>query len=45
MATLYTQADSNSRKTFLLIFVFVVVLIALGWLFSYLLNDNIFLIM
>ncbi len=44
MATLYTQADSNTRKTFLLIFVFVIILIALGWLFSYLLNDNIFLI-
>ncbi len=44
MATLYTQAESNTRKTFLLIFVFVIILIALGWLFSYLLNDNIFLI-
>jgi heat shock protein HtpX len=44
MATLYTQADSNTRKTFFLIFVFVVILIALGWLFSYLLNDNIFLV-
>jgi heat shock protein HtpX len=44
MATLYTQADSNTRKTFFLITFFVVFLIALGWLFSYLTNDNIFLI-
>jgi len=44
MATLYTQAESNTRKTFLLIFVFVIIMIALGQLFSYLLNDNIFLI-
>jgi heat shock protein HtpX len=45
MVTLYTQADSNSRKTFALIFVFVIFIIALGWLFSYLLNDNIFVIL
>jgi heat shock protein HtpX len=44
MATLYTQAESNTRKTFLLISMFLVILIALGWLFSYLLNDKIFLI-
>jgi len=44
MATLYTQAESNTRKTFFLITIFVVVLIALGWLFSYLLNDSIFLV-
>jgi heat shock protein HtpX len=44
MATLYTQAESNTRKTFFLITGFLVILIALGWLFSYLLNDNIFLI-
>ncbi|MFH1894825.1 MAG: M48 family metallopeptidase [Patescibacteria group bacterium] len=44
MATLYTQAESNTRKTFLLIAAFLVIFIALGWLFSYLLNDNTFLI-
>jgi len=44
MPTLYTQADSNTRKTFFLIGMFLIILIALGWLFSYLLNDNIFLI-
>lgn len=44
MATLYTQADSNTRKTFFLIIVFVIFLIALGWLFSYLLNNSIFLV-
>lgn len=43
MATLYTQADSNTRRTFFLITVFVIFLIALGWLFSYLLDDSIFL--
>lgn len=44
MPTLYTQADSNTRKTFLLIFIFLILMLVLGWLFSYLLNDNIFLI-
>jgi len=40
MATLYTQADSNSRRTLFLIFIFSILLIALGWLFSYLLDNN-----
>ncbi|MFH1401448.1 MAG: M48 family metallopeptidase [Parcubacteria group bacterium] len=44
MATLYTQAESNNRKTFLLIAVFMIILISLGWLFSYLLDNSIFLI-
>ena len=44
MATLYTHADSNSRKTFLLIAVFLIFLIAIGWLFSYLLDDYVFLV-
>lgn len=43
MATLYTYSDSNSRKTFLLIFCFVILLITLGWFFSYILDDQIFL--
>ncbi len=35
MINLYTQQDSNIRKTWLLITVFLVLIIALGWLFSY----------
>ena len=38
--TLYTQAESNTRKTWLLIFFFLVFIIALGWLFSYILNNR-----
>lgn len=44
MATLYTQAESNNRKTWLLITTFLIFIIALGWLFSYLLDNYIFLI-
>ena len=40
MASIYTQADSNTRKTWFLITGFLVFIIALGWLFSYLLNSN-----
>jgi heat shock protein HtpX len=40
MPTIYTQADSNTRKTWFLLTGFLVFIIALGWLFSYLLNDN-----
>lgn len=35
MATLYTQHDSNIRKTWLLMTVFLVLIIAVGFLFSY----------
>ncbi len=34
MATLYSQADSNIRKTWFLITVFLVVIIGFGWLLS-----------
>ncbi len=34
MATLYTQADKNIRKTWFLITVFLVFIIGLGWVFS-----------
>jgi heat shock protein HtpX len=44
MATLYTHADSNVRKTWILITFFLIFTIALGWFFSYLLNSNVFLI-
>ena len=43
MATIYTEADSNTRKTWFLLTGFLVLIIALGWLFSYLLNDSIIL--
>ena len=44
MATLYTQAESNIRKTWLFIALFSIFIIAIGWLFSYLLENQIFLI-
>lgn len=40
MASIYTQADSNTRKTWFLLTGFLVFIIALGWLFSYLLGDD-----
>jgi len=40
MATLYTQADSNTRKTWFLIFGFLLFIILIGWFFSYLLNSQ-----
>ncbi|HPX51860.1 MAG TPA: M48 family metalloprotease [Candidatus Pacearchaeota archaeon] len=43
MATLYNIADSNSRKTFFLITIFLIFVILLGWLFSYVLDSTIIL--
>ncbi len=43
MPSIYTQADSNSRKTWFLLTGFLVFIIAIGWLFSYLLDDSAFL--
>ena len=40
MATLYNIADSNSRKTWFLMFFFLVIVILLGWLFSYVLDSQ-----
>lgn len=40
MASIYTQADSNTRKTWFLITGFLVFVIVVGWLFSYLLNND-----
>jgi len=40
MASIYTQADSNTRKTWFLLTGFLVFIIAVGWLFSYILNSN-----
>lgn len=44
MATLYTQAEANTRKTILLITGFCVLLIGFGWLFSYLLDSYVILV-
>jgi len=44
MANLYDQADSNKRKTYLLIFGFLVFIILLGWFFSFLLDSFVILI-
>ncbi|HDQ16941.1 MAG TPA: zinc metalloprotease HtpX [Candidatus Vogelbacteria bacterium] len=43
MATLYTQQDRNIRRTWLLFTVFFMVVVALGWFFSFLLNEALFL--
>jgi heat shock protein HtpX len=40
MPSIYTQADSNTRKTWFLITGFLVFIILLGWLFGYLLNSD-----
>lgn len=44
MATLYNYADSNKRKTLFLIFGFLIFIISLGWVFSFLLDTYIILI-
>ncbi|MCD6402436.1 M48 family metallopeptidase, partial [bacterium] len=43
MATLYTQVDSNIRKTWILISFFLIFIIVLGWFFSYLLENRVVL--
>ena len=40
MASIYKNADANTRKTWLLITGFLVFVIAVGWLFSYLLQSD-----
>jgi len=40
MASIYTQADSNTRKTWFLLTGFLVFIIAIGWLFSNLLDSS-----
>ena len=44
MATLYTHKDSNIRKTWVLISLFLVFVIGLGWVFSYQFNNSIILV-
>ena len=45
MATLYTQQASNTRKTWLLMTVFLVLVIVLGWLISFYYNNQAILYM
>src|SRR3989344_3788270 len=40
MASIYKNADSNTRKTWFLITFFLVFVIAVGWLFSQVLQSN-----
>ena len=40
MATLYSQADANVRKTWVLMITFFIVVIGLGWAFSYVFNNQ-----
>jgi len=42
--TLYTQKDSNIRKTWLLITVFLVIVIGVGWVFSYAMDSPVILV-
>lgn len=44
MPTLYDVKSSNVRKTFLLITLFLLVIIGLGWLFSYVFDNSLILI-
>ena len=45
MPSIYTHADSNTRKTWFLITFFLVFVIATGWLFSYILESPVILVM
>jgi len=40
MASLYTQSDANRRKTWLLLSVFFIVIILIGYVFSYSMQDS-----
>jgi len=40
MPSLYTHIDSNKRKTWLLMSIFFVAIILIGWVFSYAMNDQ-----
>ncbi len=43
MATLYTQSDKNTRNTYILITLFLIFVIALGWVFSEAMSSSIIL--
>jgi len=44
VATLYTQAESNILKTWLLISLFLIFIIGLGWLFSYIYENSVIVV-
>ena len=44
MATLYTQQSKNIRKTWLLMSVFLIVVIGIGWVFSQIYGDSSFVV-
>ena len=44
MATLYTHKDKNIRRTWLLISLFLIFIIGLGWVFSYQFNSPVILV-
>ena len=44
MSTLYTHKDSNIRKTWILISVFLIFIIGLGWVFSYQFDSPVILV-
>jgi heat shock protein HtpX len=44
MATLYTQKDKNIRRTWILITLFLIFIIGLGWVFSYQFNSPVILV-
>lgn len=44
MATIYTHADKNIRRTWILITFFIVLIIALGWLISWLMESPVLLV-
>jgi heat shock protein HtpX len=39
MATLYTQAESNVRKTYVYLLGFILLIVGIGWMLSYLYNE------
>ena len=44
MATLYTQAESNTRKTWILILGFLTFIVLLGWFFGNLLDNSVIVV-
>lgn len=45
MATLYTHKDKNIRKTWILVFLFLIFVIAVGYVFSYVLDEPAILVL
>lgn len=40
MSSLYTQQEKNIRRTYILFVAFLILIIGLGWIFSYIFNDQ-----